>query len=222
MDEAIPSLNTPYGLGEDNYKLIKDFLKNRNIKNILEFGSGNSTVRLAHDFQSSSITSIEQSEKYYKETSSLLNSYDINNAVVKYCPLKVISVGKLRLFLTYDLNKCDNSSDIDFVLIDGPVEHQTVRGREGVLYQIFSNINQNGIIALDDYHRENSKQTVQNWINTYRDQLRIVQEYDNIVILKKEVSNTSYSYPGFSSVVDNWKSIIYMLKRNRKQLSSLF
>jgi predicted O-methyltransferase YrrM len=222
MDENIISLNTPYGLGERNYSLIKNFLDEKKIKNILEFGSGSSTVRLGKDYPNSKITSIEQDQKYFNKTRSLLNEHGINNAEVIHTPLKVLRLDMLRIYLTYDLRNNEWKHNFDVVLIDGPVERQTVRGREGVLYQIFSNINKNGIIILDDYHRESSARTVQNWINTYPDQLRIVKEHENIVILKKEVSNTSYHYPGFLSLVDNWKSAIYMLKRNRKQLSNFF
>ena len=221
MKKKLPSLDTPYGLGEANYDLIIDFLKDKKIENILELGSGVSTVRLAHEYYDSNITSIENKKKYYEESCALLDSYNIKNAAVKYCPLKIISVHKTRFYLTYELKECDINSGLDFVLIDGPVEYQTVRGREGVLYKIFSKIKKGGIIALDDYHRESSKKTVRNWVNTYGKGLSLIKEYDSIALLRKENAKTNNFFPGLLSIIDNWKSILIMIKRNRKDLFNL-
>lgn len=209
-------LDSEYGLGEINYSIIKKSLSDKHIENIIEFGSGLSTVRLSHDYQNASITSIEQSEKYSEETIILLKNYNIRNAKVNYCPLKLQAIDKLRYYLTYDITNI-KKKEYDFVLIDGPVERKTVRGREGVLYMVFPLLRKGCIIVLDDYHRDSSKKAVRNWLNTYQSDLTILEEHDKIIILQKTNSNGMYKLK-FSSVIDNWKSFFLMLRRNFKYL----
>jgi predicted O-methyltransferase YrrM len=214
----LPSLNTAYGLGEKNYTLIKKCLSETSILKILECGSGSSTVRLGIDYPNASIDSVESEPDFCSKTNKLLEKYTVKNAIVHLCPLKMKKVGNLRAYYTYNLTDIELNANYDFVLIDGPVERRTVRGREGVLYQVFNLINVNGIIVLDDYHRRSSKKVVRNWLKYFHQQLEIVEEYENIVILKKISNQLGNRTISISLILDNWKSLFILFRRNYRNI----
>jgi predicted O-methyltransferase YrrM len=214
------SLNTPWAIGEDKYKQILQVLSNKAVEKIVEFGSGISTVRLGKDFPDANIISVEHNKRFYKQTLELLGHYQIENVRILYCSLKPIRIG-LRWYLTYDLNSEQLESEIDFILIDGPVESQTIRGREAPLYMIFSSMKSRALVVSDDYHRKSARTVVRNWQNTYRDSLKIYAESDDLIWLQKCNKQNQAFYPSFYSIADNmlvnislsFRALRHLLKR---------
>ena len=196
------SLDIPWGIGEAKYGKIFCALSSRKIERIVEFGSGVSTVRLGKDFPDAEIISVEHSKQFHKQTVELLEAHSVLNARVLYCPLTRCCVG-IRSYLSYDLDINQLEDGIDFVLIDGPPESQTLRGREAPLYMIFPLIKIGSLIALDDYHRDSAKAVVQNWLGSYKDKLRIVEEYEDIVLLEKTGRQDRPAYFGIHCLMDN-------------------
>lgn len=198
-----PSLDTPWALGEKKYNLILKALDNRRVEKIVEFGSGTSTVRLAQDYPRAEIVSFEHDRKFQQETTNLLKRFKVSNACIHYRPLKVACFFP-RLFLTYSLQENMLPRNLDFSLIDGPVERQTLRGREAVLYLIFPFLRVGALIALDDYHRKSEQAVVRNWLATYKNGLGVIQEYEDLVILEKTAHQLPTRFPGVSVLKDNW------------------
>lgn len=196
------NLDTPCGVGEKKYTQILDELSSRNIERILEFGSGVSTARLSENFPDAKIVSVEDHADFYKRTAELLKD-NVSNASVLHCPLTWQNIG-VRSYLTYSLDTNFLDREIDFVFIDGPVEAETLRGREAPLYMAFPFIKVGGIIVLDDYHRQSAKAAVRNWLKSYRANLKIIKEYEDIVILEKCGHQTKPTWPDLYSIMDNW------------------
>lgn len=197
------SLDTPYGIGEIKFSLIVDTLASRNIQFIVEFGSGLSTARLAIQYPYANIVSIEQEKEFLIQTNKILIKYDVKNVDTFLCDLKRYKVGP-RSYLTYDLSTAILPKEIDFVLIDGPVEAITLRGREAILYMIFSRLKVGSIIALDDYHRKSARNVVCNWLNSYRGNLKVFKESDDLLLLEKIGQQDIPCLPGMRSLYDNW------------------
>lgn len=205
MTESTKSLalDTPWGIGEKKYSQILSELSSSNIERILEFGSGVSTARFGKSFPDARILSVEDHPKYYERTVELLREHNVSNASVLHCPLMRRYIG-IRTYLTYALNTNFLDKEIDFVFIDGPVEAETLRGREAPLYMAFPFIKVGGIIVLDDYHRESAKAAVRNWLKSYKANLKIIKEYEDIVVLEKCGHQNKPAYPGIYSIMDNW------------------
>lgn len=212
----LPSLDTAWAIGEEKYSKILKVLSDREIGYIIEFGSGVSTVRLGQDFPNTSVVSIEHHQKFYGQTMELLNTYQVKNARVLYCPLTWVRVGFLRHYLTYDVHIDQLESGADFVLIDGPVEGETLRGREAPLYMIFPLIKTGALIVLDDYHRQSAKAVVTNWLNSYGKNLGILHEYERIVFLQKRGEQLRPRYPGIHSIWDNYNACRRLGRRSNK------
>lgn len=120
--------------------------------------------------------------------------------------------------MTYDLTAEQLKDGIDFVLIDGPIESETLRGREAPLYMVFPHVKLGGLIALHDYHRASAKAVVQNWLNPYKENLRVIEEYERIILLEKCGHQGRHSYPGVYSVIDNCYVNIRLAIRALKEL----
>ena len=146
-------LDAPWAIGEEPYCRILEALSGRRVRNIIEFGSGLSTVRLAQSFPEARILSIEQDPEIRERVMRLLHVHEVANAVVLHCPLRVLRIGA-RVYLSYALPMECLGTDFDFVLIDGPIDGMTVRGREAPLYEVFSLVRIGGLFVLDDYSRE--------------------------------------------------------------------
>jgi len=217
--EASLSLNKPWAIGESKYRKILLALSGRKVKYIIEFGSGRSTVRLSLDFPNANIISVEHHDIYHKETLELLRNYHVKNAVVLHCPLKLIRIG-FRYYLTFDLKTIPLESKVDFILIDGPVESETIRGREAPLYMTFPLLKIGGLVALDDYHRDSAKIVVENWLNSYKENLRILKKYkkEGLVLLQKCGEQKQLLWPGVRSMQDNLYANLRLSIRNFKRL----
>ncbi len=196
------SLDAPWAICEENYSEILQALSNKEIERIIEFGSGISTIRMYKDFPAAKVVSIEHHEKFQRKTVELLREYQVENAVVLHCPLKRVRIA-IRSYLTYDLNIDQLERDIDFVLIDGPVEAETLRGREAPLYMVFPLLKIGGLVVLHDYRRNSAKVVVKSWLNSYNKNLKVVQKYNRLILVRKCGEQSQPSYPGIHSIIDN-------------------
>lgn len=205
MTKSTENLNFDalWAIGQEEYNKILRALSSKNIKLIVEFGSGRSTAILGKDFPGANIISIEHKEKFCRQTAELLRENNVSNALVLHCPIVRRCIG-IRSYLTYDLNTHQLKDGIDFVLIDGPVESETLRGREAPLYIVFPHVKLGGLIALHDYHRASAKAVVQNWLNSYKENLRVIEEHERIILLEKCGHQGKPSYPGIYSIIDNF------------------
>lgn len=211
------SLDGDWSLGETKYQAMRSDIEGCLESGfVLEFGSGRSTARLAMDFPSAQIVSVESEHEFLAATKKLVVESGADNVVLVHAPVRWIRVG-IRIFRTYGLaERIINSipEDLDFVLVDGPVESKTLRGREGALYEVFPKIRMGGLIALDDFHRGTAKIMLGNWLSTYRDALEHVRVIeDDLVVVRKVRDVPGLGHPGFSCIADNWVSAVRVLLR---------
>ena len=207
-----------WSLTDFNYAKILTALSNKPVRTIVEFGSGLSTIRLSKDFPRAKILSIEHQELFHKRFKDFLRENNIDNVVPLCQPLKYVNIG-IRRYLTYNLDSGNIDKRIDFVLVDGPVESKTLRGREAPLYMIFPLLRIGCIIALDDFHRASAKMVVKNWLSTYKKNLRVLREYRRIILLEKRDEQAKTGFPQFASIIDNWYTNIVLYFRDLKSVA---
>lgn len=212
----LPILDSPWSIGEDKYLRILDLLSKNPVNGIIEFGSGKSTIRLGHDFPNSTIVSVENDRRYVAETMRLLDEFGIENVKAIHAPLRLLRIG-LRFFLTYDaaaLTGAHLPPSVDFILVDGPVEAETLRGREATLYISFALLRTGGIVVLDDYHRDSARRVVRNWLSSYPGGIEINDDFDNdLATLTKTRDMSCRLVPGIAPVLDNWWAFAILLAR---------
>jgi hypothetical protein len=153
-----------WSLGESAYQAILADLLSIGATNIVEFGSGVSTIRLSRDLRDANILSIEGDSSFLDQTRKDLERLGGPAKVtLRHRPLRWQRHG-LGWFRSYEPGWFPER--VDAVLIDGP-PIATRRGREACLYQVFANSRVGTRFYLDDYRREAEQQIVLNWLRAY-------------------------------------------------------
>ncbi len=126
----------------DAAQLITRFIKILSPVNVLELGSGASTIlisRRLREFPNSRLYSIEHSPKYLSETLKFLALNELENIELVYCPLN-------NGWYQRDLQ--EHLPVFDLIFIDGPINDR-VNGIEFIK----SHSSSKTIFIIDDYGR---------------------------------------------------------------------
>ena len=214
---AMPSIDAPWALGHEKFDIILKLLASHGVTSFLEFGSGVSTLHFSRQLPDVSLTTVESKPEFLATTRGYVEQFGNSNVDLVEAPLIWRRDG-IRAFYTYGLPAMEDGR-FDAVLVDGPVEAETVRGREGALYACFEALKVGSIIFLDDYHRSGSKRIVRNWMATYGDALELLpSEHEDLAILQKKSASTAKAIPGASALLDNYVSSGIVLARAVRRL----
>ena len=156
----------------DFLKVLIDRIDSLKPKNIFECGSGLSTIvngYLAKDIRGH-VFSLEHDKIYYEKTKSYLKTHKLEKYVTLiHAPLKKYILNKQK-WLWYDTNKLPQSLDfIDFLIVDGPpgfIQKKSRYPAVPLLKNLFCDKIQ---IIVDDYKREDDKETIDSWLEEYPD-----------------------------------------------------
>lgn len=203
----MPDLDTSWSIGEESFSTIVSTLSSLVPANIVEFGSGTSSVRLALSFPKSKIISVENDPHYYELLLEQREKHKLDNLEIHYCPLKW-QVFKLCFYYSYSLKNLPEK--IDAVIIDGP-SYTAFRGREYCLYLTENRLKTNGVVILDDYRREMEKDYVRNWLATYPEkfELKIIKIDHELCLLTKRGNGKAVF--NFAKHADNYYGIIRLI-----------
>jgi predicted O-methyltransferase YrrM len=129
-----------WALDIDTAQLLTRIVKITSPTNVLEFGSGASTVilgRSLRDLPNSIVYSVDESFEFFSETQKFLKLNKLNNIKLIHSPLQNnwFSEGPLHTFPIFDL-----------IFIDGPKEN-----RIGSINFIEAHSNKSTIFVIDDY-----------------------------------------------------------------------
>lgn len=181
---AALQFDSEWSLGEDAYRAVVADIRSIDGQQIVEFGSGISTIRFTHDFPTGSVYSVEGDPAWFQETKKLQQHKGTGEIAIDLRPL-TFQLHANALYESYAPGPFP--SDVDAVLIDGP-PMETRRGREACLYQIMAKLKVGGRIYLDDYCRSFEQRVVQNWQHSYPNAIRLVEVLDvghQVCVLEK-------------------------------------
>lgn len=136
-------------------------------RHVLEFGTGLSTIILAHEASKGNIEkiwSIDHLIDFYNHPRKILerNCHDRFVNFLSF-PLKLTFLaGKIFQFYSMPKDFFKEIRFLDLVIIDGPPYYYN--GREAALYLVYPYLSQRGLVVLDDANRENREQVYfKNW-----------------------------------------------------------
>jgi hypothetical protein len=178
-------LDQPWCIGIEDYKTLTNYIDSSSFSLILELGSGLSTFQLAEDFPHIRILSLENDYKIREKNNQILQSNGKDYAQILFAPIKK-SICQGAIFETYDFKTLKHNSQIDLLIVDGPVEKKFPLGREASLYFLFDKLAIGAVIGLDDYHRSSAKATVNNWLTTFGNSIAIEEETSSFIVLRKK------------------------------------
>ena len=148
-------------------------MRQRKPRAVLEFGSGVSTLVLAHvmrelhpDAQGPLVFSVEQADDAHKETTELLEAHGLSEVVrCRIAPVETVRVGGYES-QCYGLNvaRLDDllgETRPDFVVVDGP--HGGFGARFATLPQVLDRIDPHAVVVIDDALRDSELSTADWW-----------------------------------------------------------
>lgn len=160
---------TPFSLNPNTMLHLINEIQINQRKQIIEFGSGISTIVMAKFIKdnklSAKILSIEDNEEWFNYIMSELIKYNLEGIVnLNYVPLK-------KENQKYAWYKKERISDLvlgkkfDMVLVDGPSAKNGTEVRMPAVEMLLGSLNEEFIIFLDDIRRTGERKILNSWEN---------------------------------------------------------
>lgn len=158
---------TPFSLNPNTILHIINEIQINNRKNIIEFGSGISTIILAKFIKDNNlntkIVSIEDNKGWYDYIKSELIKYDLDEIVsLNYIPL-LEEEGITCWYNKKNVSEIVLNKKFDLILVDGPSGGLGKKARKPALEVIINSLNESFIIFLDDIRRKDEREIINNW-----------------------------------------------------------
>jgi predicted O-methyltransferase YrrM len=118
-------------------------------KNIVDLGSGISTLVLAKSAPLAKVISIDNSEEFAAKTKKVLEDHLIENVEIRVAPLTAHPSG----VDWYDVSMFENISNIDLLFIDGPPGSKNPEARHPAIHECLAKLSPRAIIIIDDVAR---------------------------------------------------------------------
>ncbi|MUL35989.1 hypothetical protein BWI75_06395 [Gloeocapsopsis sp. AAB1 = 1H9] len=184
------NLDTPWSMGEAAFTRMIAIVRQKvpNLKTLVEFGSGKSSIRLANSFTDAQVFSSESDPYCFSQTQALAKTLlTHSNLTLLHQPLTFQTYG--GNILSYTPTADLHGLTINCAIIDGPAFY-TLRGREACLYQVYDQLEIGGVVILDDYRRASEKAIVRNWLAVYPNSftVEIVRVGHQLAVLTKQAS----------------------------------
>lgn len=158
-------------MNPDSLLLLSDLVRQRKPKNILEIGSGTSTVWMATFAASvdAQLVSVDHLEEYRELTQQSLRDFGLEERVdLRLAELTGIEInGEATQW--YAPDRFDDLCDIDMVIVDGPPESTGPNPRFPAFPLLRDKLSPGALIVVDDLHREQETQMVDAWLEQCED-----------------------------------------------------
>ena len=205
--DSIPkelSLDNSWSIGEEAFSFLLEELRSLPVENLIEFGSGVSSIRLALQFPQAVIVSIESDPTFYRNMIESLDRYVPGHSLK--LELRELCWQRHGLGLYQSYRPGPFFAPVDAVIIDGP-PGWTGRGREACLYQAFRFLRTRGRVYLDDYDRPEEQQIVRNWMASYPGvfRARVLDFPSSALCVLEKTADIRHPRLTVSATWDNWK-----------------
>lgn len=157
-------LDQGWSIGEEAFAELVRQLRSHAPAQLVECGSGISTVRLALALPGTTITSLEHLPEWKLRAEQLLDKYGCSNARVVQSAL----VKQQHGGASYESYAIPDSvpSRIDALIIDGPPVF-IIGGREAMLYRLYDRLAPGAMVILDDARRGPERRAARHWKSRY-------------------------------------------------------
>ena len=152
LTAPIPSTRS-WAASPDVLLTLLDLARSSKPTQILDLGSGMSTLVLAKSAPQASIISIDNSEEFAGKTRKLLESHGVTNVDLRVAPLTPHKTG----VDWYDLSQFADISTIDLLFIDGPPGSRNPQARHPALAECVTKLHSRSIVVIDDAGRDGEK-----------------------------------------------------------------
>lgn len=180
-----------FAMAPDSLLLLSDLIAENQPKRILEIGSGTSTIWIGSFAASiaSSVISIDHLEEYRARTQKNLCDFGLGGTVdLRLAEMKSVDVmGENKKW--YDLDALQDLSNIDLMVVDGPPESTGPAPRSPAFPLLRAVLSDHALIVVDDVHRDQEAQMVEEWLDLDPDLKRTNFEVGRTVVLEYRRNN---------------------------------
>lgn len=162
--------------------------------NIVELGSGTSTVWLGYEAESHGlqVTSIDHLEEFAAQTRNYLSKHALTTFTKVYTmPLLKIQTEEDKPSW-YDLDHSKLPSTIDLLLVDGPPGSVGRYSRFPAVPELWERLSPNATIILDDSTRPDEEEILESWLESLPGYTRVDQALSRLGILMPKKDATQY------------------------------
>lgn len=175
-----------FAMTPDSLLLLADLIAGHEPKTIVELGSGTSTIwmgLMAAD-AGRSIVSIEHLEEYLAKTQHDLADFGLTGVVdLRLAELEQTEVvGGNKLW--YRREAFEDIASIDMLIVDGPPESTGPTPRSPSFPLLREKLSDHALLIVDDVHRGQEAQMVEEWLESDRDLRRTPWESSRTSVLE--------------------------------------
>ncbi|UQN28087.1 class I SAM-dependent methyltransferase [Brachybacterium kimchii] len=154
-----------FAMNPDGLLLLSDLIIQERPKQILELGSGASTVWMAMFAKSvgATLVSIDHLVEYRDKTAKMLEDAGLADVVdLRLAPLVDIDLGGGQR-AWYDPEVFGAVEDVDLLIVDGPPESTGPEPRFPAFPLLRERLAEGALVVVDDFHREQEARMVVAW-----------------------------------------------------------
>lgn len=158
-------------MSADGLLLLSDLVLQRQPRNILELGSGSSTIWMGLFAKQcgSKLTTVEHDNHYADETARLIKDFGLEDTV----NLRLAELTEIRMngrdAMWYDPQALEGLDGIDMLVVDGPPKATGPEARLPALSMLVDSLAPNCTVILDDMHRKEEQTIFSRWQEAYPD-----------------------------------------------------
>lgn len=162
---------------------------------IFELGTGVSTIISGYCLKMNGkgkIISLEHDEYYFSESLKNIEAHGLKDFIELYhAPLKQYEINS-KAHSWYDLDALQINQPVDLMMVDGPPASIQKDSRYPAFPLLAKYLNQNAIILIDDYSREDEKRMVDEWLkDPLLEKLNIINTEKGTCVLRYSRSVSS-------------------------------
>lgn len=168
LDSPADMMLSDWNMNAEVLNLLIRLIRQRDLKRVLEFGSGISTVVLSHEMsrRSGSILSIEQDESYAKSTREWINQRHLGSAskviTAGLTETEVCGIRTICYEFGRDLQREIECFSPDLIIIDGPSQ-ESGASRLGVAPSVGKILRRSTPFVMDDGFRDAELLIAERW-----------------------------------------------------------
>lgn len=173
-----------WSVSADFAALLVELMRVHRPSRIVELGGGSSTIITAYAIREvnpqARVIAVEADEGFANKARVELNHYNVEDvAEVIHAPISRTMIGE-QPWLWYDLAALQSLQAIDFLLVDGPAQHNNPRRmvRYPALPMLCDRLNPGALILMDDTNREDETLIAERWEREYPQLTRLNHYYN--------------------------------------------
>lgn len=185
-DFALPPTGG-WAMTADSLLEVRDIIRAKKPKVVLELGSGTSTAWLGAEVGSTvhQYVSIDHSPEYFAKTQSMLQRLGLGSKVdLRLAPLREYA-SEHGSYKWYDGQSFADIKSIDLLIIDGPPAATGPNARRPAIEHLASRLSENAIIVIDDAQRIEESELVDEWLDQFDDMTRAPVQSERIIVLQR-------------------------------------